>query len=89
MLTLLLFVVLMVLPSVAVSALSVRRGSRWRWIYALLAYAIGPLVIIVFLVCESFIHCPSCGTECAWNAPVCRSCLQPFPLKKSSWRERR
>lgn len=71
---------LVVAPSVVIYGLACYRGTRYGWLYAAAAYLIGPVALVVYLACASFKRCPSCGAECAWNAPFCRTCLQPFPL---------
>ena len=74
------FVLLIVLPSGAISVLGQQRGCRQTWLYALAAYAIGPLALVLFLWRESFKRCPVCHAECSWDALACRTCLAPFPM---------
>lgn len=73
------FVLLMVLPAGVISVLGQQRQCRHTWLYALAAYAIGPLALMLFLWRESFKRCPVCHAECSWDAPACRTCLAPFP----------
>ena len=78
--TFVIFVLLMVLPAGVISVLGAQRGCRHAWLYALAAYAIGPLALMLFLWRESFKRCPICRAECAWDALACRICLAPFPM---------
>lgn len=82
MMATLFFLILNVVPSVVICGLAYQRGTRCGWLYAVTAYLIGPLAVVVYLACSSFKHCAACGAECAWNAPSCRTCLQPFPMSE-------
>lgn len=87
MLPTVLFLLLAVLPSAVICGLAGYRHTRFGWLYALAAYAIGPTALVLFLACTSFKRCKVCGAECTWNASACRTCLQPFPLpeKRPFW----
>lgn len=74
------FVLLMVVPAGVIFVLGQQRRCRHTWLYALAAYVIGPLALMLFLWRASFKRCPVCRAECSWDALACRTCLAPFPM---------